>query len=445
MTLGVERLLERRTDGKILSETADVAPLRVSVLVNLFKNQSSGGHVKAWERFAQAATHQPRVDLTVHYLGEEEKILPISDNVRFRLHRPRLSTLRFPFMSAIPDHTDLASYNPSLAKALVGRDVIHTTDAFFAFAGTAEKVARRERIPLVNSVHTDTPSYTRVYTAQIVERMFGKGLISRALLNGLRMHLRAEQRMLRRLDHHQRASSFVWVSKPEDYEALCKTREPSHVGFLRRGVDKSHFNPAKRDRAWLEQRFSLRSDQVIALFVGRLSQGKNVMIVAEAIAKLAAEGQPIHLLCAGQGPLQQAICEKVGKNGCCAGIINGDELARLYASVDLLAMPSEIEIFSNVVQEAVASGLPTVLARRGGMGRLIAPEETGIIVEERTPEGWAKAMRTLCHDPQRRANMGRAARAYAETKLPSWEDVLNQDLMPFWLAAAAQKKTAAAV
>jgi glycosyltransferase involved in cell wall biosynthesis len=406
----------------------------------LIYSPNAGGHVKSWERFARSAMRlRNELDLTVHFIGDSETITPLADNVRFHLHPPRFSTKRLKFLSHVPDHTDLAFYHPVLAKQLAACDVIHTTDAFFTFARTALKMSRRHGIPLVNSIHTDTPSYTRVYTAQTVERLFGRGLISRALLNGLKVHLRAERYMLRRLDAHQRHSAFVLLSKREDCEELSKVLPAGRVSMLRRGIDTQFFSPAKRDRAWLQEKFGVPAEQAVVLFVGRLSRGKNVLVVADAVAKLAAEGQSICLFCAGQGDERQVILDRLGGNARCPGVVLGDDLSRLYASADIFAMPSEIEVFCNVVQEAMAAGLPTVLAQRGGMGRLIAPEETGIIVQDRTTESWAAALKTLCGDRERRTAMGSAARAYAQKVLPSWDDVLDQDLLPVWRSAAAMK------
>jgi glycosyltransferase involved in cell wall biosynthesis len=75
------------------------------------------------------------------------------------------------------------------------------------------------------------------------------------------------------------------------------------------------------------------------------------------------------------------------------------------------------------------------------MGRLVSSAEMGIVDEDRSVRGWAEALRSLCLRPERRAAMGRAAREFAET-LPSWEDVLREDLMPWWQKSAARKRAA---
>ena len=156
-------------------ELRDPTTLRVSVLVDLLHRPDAGGHVKAWEKLAAAAAGVAGLDLTVHFAGAAPALRRLADNVRYRLHRPALSTARLPFLSHVPDHTDLAPHHASLARHLADADLLHTTDAYFAFAHTAERVARRDGLPLVSSVHTNTPSYTGLLTAETVERLWGGG------------------------------------------------------------------------------------------------------------------------------------------------------------------------------------------------------------------------------------------------------------------------------
>src|SRR5689334_5089613 len=149
---------------------------RVHVLVDLARRAGSGGHVKSWERLAAAAVgFGDTLDLTVHFSGESAGTRALADNVRFTTHRPVFSSARLPFLSPVPDHSDLAPFHPELARSLEAADVVHTTDAYFAYARTAERVARRRGVPLVTSIHTDTPRYTALFTAATIEHLFGHG------------------------------------------------------------------------------------------------------------------------------------------------------------------------------------------------------------------------------------------------------------------------------
>ncbi len=424
----------------ILAEAPAAAtpqPLRVAALVNLAQGAGAGGHVKCWERLAQSALGlDGLLDLTVYFMGEEPAVRPLGRNVRYVTERPVFATRRVPFLSHVPDHTDLAPWHARLARQLPHYDVIHTTDAYFAFARTAEGVARRTGIPLVTSVHTDTPRYAGVFTAQTVERVFGRGRAARVLLERLGVARYAERRMLRQLERHQRACQGILVSRPDQLKA-ARTLSNGRAGLLRRGIDHSFFTPEKRDRAWLAAAYGIAPHEVVVAFAGRVNRGKNVMLLADAVAELAAAGMPVRLFCAGEGEERAAICARLPHNATCPGSLEPETLARVYASADIFAFPSAIEEYANVVLEALASGLPVLVAGESGMGRVVAEGETGFVLPGGNNFAWSRYLALLAHDTARREAMGARARRYAENRLPTWADVLGEDVLPAWQRAYA--------
>jgi glycosyltransferase involved in cell wall biosynthesis len=313
--------------------------------------------------------------------------------------------------------------------------VIHTTDAYFSYARTALRVSRRHGVPVVNSVHTDTPQYARIFTTQTMERLLGRGAAARFLVDRLGVPRFAERYMLRRLAAHQRACAAVLVSRPEQL-APAAALTGGRAGLLRRGVDLDFFSPAKRDRAWLASAYGIPPDRTVVLFAGRVNRSKNVMLVAEAVGTLAGRGQPVHLFCAGEGEQRNAILARLGSHATCPGNLAPEILARVYAAADVFAFPSPVEECANVVLEALASGLPVMVARESGMGRIVADGKTGFALAADRPFAWARFIDMLATDPARRAAMAQQARSYAERHLPSWRDVLAGDLMPHWQRAA---------
>jgi len=409
------------------------ASLRVDVLVDLQRSPAAGGHARCWERLAEAAVRgDVPLDLTVHFSGDVDGRLDLSPQVRYLTHRPLFSTARLPFLSHVPDHTDLAPFHPGLARALAGSRLIHTTDAYFAFARTAMAVARRRGIPLVNSVHTDTPRYARVYTAETIRRLFGTGWLSRLLLDRLYVDGWAERDMVAKLARYQQRCAVALVSRREDYAELSQRVGFERAGMLRRGIDCRAFDPARRDRGWLESEFGIAPDRVVVLFVGRLSAGKAVLPLAAAVRSLVDRGLPVHLLCAGTGNQLAEVQALLGPAASCPGVLDGGRLARVYASADIFAMPSRIEVFANAVMEALASGLPALVSAGGGMARVLRDGETGLVVPDDGPEAWSAAIGGLAADPGRRLAMAAAARESALHDLPSWDDVLREDLLPVW-------------
>jgi glycosyltransferase involved in cell wall biosynthesis len=411
-------------------------PLRVGVLVDLAWSKQAGGHVKCWERLSRAATELGgALDLTIHFSGAASARQELADNVRYIIEPPVFSTASLRFLAHVPDHTDLAPWHPRLARALGHYDVIHTTDAYFAYARTALRFAGARGVPLVNSVHTNTPEYTRLYTGLTIERLVGKGAIARLLHGRLDVAGRAEARMRRRLLAHQMRCRFVLVSRRDEL-AACGSAMPGRVGLLRRGIDRNFFHPDQRDRAWLQQRFGIGREEIVLLFAGRIDSGKNVGLLVEAARALQAQGAPVHLFCAGEGSERAAIRASLGERASCPGNLAPEELAPLYASADIFAFPSAIEEFANVVPEALASGLPVLLCDSSAMAGCIRGAGAGFALPVQAPQAWREVIAMLAACPERRAHVARAARHLAEAELPSWREVLEQDLMPRWRDAA---------
>ncbi|HTV88801.1 MAG TPA: glycosyltransferase [Stellaceae bacterium] len=421
-------------------ESARAAPapaLRVGVLVDLPLTPGAGGHVKCWQRLAEAAVDHPdRLDLTVHFQGGEPGEITLSPSVRYRLLPPVLSSARF--VPDMPDHTDLARRHPMLARALTGYNVIHTTDAFFCYARTAMRFARRHGVPVVSSIHTNTPEYARIATGRLIDRTLGTGVAGHVAKDVLRMPHWVRFVLERRLARHLASVTSAMGS----YAAPAGLAQGyRHCGIaLRRGLDRERFSPCRRDRPWFEQRCSLPAGQLIALYAGKLDAHKNVPLLAPAIAAARRAGAPVHLVCAGDGGEGPALAAALGQSLTCLGSLPQDELARAYASADLFLFPSMIDESGNAAVEALAAGLPALLAAGSGVATRMADCAGLRVLPGDDPAAWAAAIVELAAQPERRAALGRAARAYVEARVPTWREVLEQDLLPVWQHAAGRRQ-----
>ncbi|WP_413206791.1 glycosyltransferase [Rhodospirillum sp. A1_3_36] len=415
-------------------------PLSVGVLVTLELSPKAGGHVKCWERFAEAAVALPdTLDLTVYFLGKQESTTVLADTVRFRQLPAVLGTDRFSFLDQGAGNTDLAGYHKGLAHHLVHHDVLHGTDTF-SFSRTARTVARTRGKALVHSIHTDLPKFTRVYSREIIGRFVGHGAFGHFVLDRLgvpdMLGRNAEGKIKRLL----RGADRILVSKREDRELVRDLVPPEHLTDLRRGIDKTFFNPAKRDRRKLYETLGVPEDKPVLLFVGRADDSKNVMTMAKAARILLDRGTPLHVLCLGEGARMADIRTLLGDNGTLPGNRPQEDLSWMYASADLFVFPSESEVTPNVVREARASGLPVFLSAKDGGAQFVSQNGgDGMLLDSQDPTLWADALDPFLTDASRRKAMGAAARTIVEAAYPSWFDVLQDDLMPAWTGAALDK------
>lgn len=150
----------------------------------------------------------------------------------------------------------------------------------------------------------------------------------------------------------------------------------------------------------------------LAIFVGRLEEVKGVRVLLDAARLLAGECE---IAIVGQGPLDAAV-----KAAASEGLVRylgrqaWPSVARLMDEAQALVVPSIWEEnCPMVILEAGARGCAVIASRRGGLTELVSPEQDGLLVAPGDAEALARAIRRLCEDPSRSAELGRAR--YART------------------------------
>lgn len=419
-----------------VARTIPRPPLKVGVLVDLAFTPEAGGHVKCWQRLAEAAVDCPeQLDLTVHFSGPEPRRIALSPSVRYVLLPPVFSTARL--IRDVPDHTDLARWHPQLAGMLGAYEVIHTTDAF-CYARTATRFARRHGVPVVSSMHTNTPEYARITTAKLLQRALGTGIVYRAATDYFGVPNWVGGLLQRRVAKHLASVTSAMASCTAS--SVVGPEHSRNGRTLRRGFDRELFTPERRDRDWFERRFGLPPGDMVLMYAGKLNAGKNVPLLVPIVQAVRRAGVPAHLFCAGEGTERAALEAALGPALTCAGVLGQDELARAYASADLFLFPSEIDELGLVALEALASGLPALLAFGSGAANCLADCPGVRVLPGNDPVRWAAAIIELATMPRRRAAMGHAAHGYVEARVPSWREVLEEDLLPVWRAAAGARR-----
>lgn len=295
-------------------------------------------------------------------------------------------------------------------RGLVGRaiddfkpDIVHITGP--SSTGLLGLVAARgRRIPLAASWHTNIHEYG----GRRLERLLGflPESWSRAAGRG------AEAASLAATLRFYRFARVTLAPNPELVRLIEKgAQRPCFQ--MRRGVDTEMFHPAHRDRA----------DGVFTLgYIGRTSTEKNVQHLVDVERALREAGVTNYrIFVAGHGSLLDWLRENLQQREV-PGVLRGEALARAYANLDLFVFPSETDTYGNVVQEAMASGVPCVVTDQGGPAHIVTHGLDGLIA----PAGprFCEAVVQLARDPERRRQMAEAARATALKA--SWDSVFDE-------------------
>src|ERR1017187_8203120 len=215
--------------------------------------------------------------------------------------------------------------------------------------------ARRHGCTVVASYETDIIRYLHYY---------GFGLFEPQLWHYLRWLY----------NHCQQ----TYVPSRETKDQLVKggIRE---VRVFERGVDCEHFHPRKRSQG-VREAWGVEPGGALVLYAGRLSKEKSLEVLLKAFTRLAGEYPKARLVIAGDGPYRKALVRSFkSPNVNFTSWKRGEELAALFASADVFALPSSTETLSLVSLESMASGVPVLAMNAGGVRDIVEHERTGLL------------------------------------------------------------------
>ena len=153
-------------------------------------------------------------------------------------------------------------------------------------------------------------------------------------------------------------------------------------------------------------------------YVGRLASEKGVERL------VALYGDPnIQLVIVGDGPLRRDL-GKLMPGAVFTGQLGGEKLAAAYASLDLFVHPGEFETFGQTLQEAQASGVPTIGPRAGGPIDTIQEGYNGLLLDVETFERDLPAAAAHILADENLATMSANARTSIEDK--TWPALCDQ-------------------
>jgi glycosyltransferase involved in cell wall biosynthesis len=272
--------------------------------------------------------------------------------------------------------------------------------------------ARRRRLPLVTSFHTDFPRYAGKYLGQWA--------------------VGPTRRWLRRF-HSQAA--FTMTPSARARQDLVHLGVPMPIVWGA-GVDTSWFHPERRSPVRRETRGG--DARLHVLHIGRLAVEKNVDTLVAAFQETHRTlGNRAVFCVAGDGPRAGAVRTALpfARH---YGFLDRNEVADLYADADLFVFPSTTETCGLVVLEALASRVPVIGARAGGVPESILHGVTGFLAAPGDSQEFARAIIEFASSESLRYPMAEAARAFAVGK--DWSGQL--DILEGLYASIAQTDTA---
>ncbi|WP_158736358.1 glycosyltransferase family 1 protein [Alteribacillus sp. YIM 98480] len=278
-------------------------------------------------------------------------------------------------------HRKVALPNPKVGQLLneFQPDVVHVVNpALLGMAG----IFYGRKWPLVASWHTNIPQYADYYKVSYLKPVLWW--------------------ILKTL--HNRADINLCTSKSVQEELTARGFKNVHL--WKRGVDLNKFGVQYRDDDVRYRLCEGETDKTLLLYVGRLAAEKEI----EKIRDVLDGSNRFRLAIVGDGPHRRTLESYFqGTPTVFTGFLHGEELAKAYASSDIFVFPSRTETLGLVILEAMASGLPIVVANSGPTAEQVLDGENGMLYNPNI-KGDLKNTILKLQDVTERQMMGNQAR-----------------------------------
>ncbi|MEW5768652.1 MAG: GT4 family glycosyltransferase PelF [bacterium] len=217
------------------------------------------------------------------------------------------------------------------------------------------------------------------------------------------------ERFLAKITH-----KIITVSQKQREEILAYgIGDPNKVISIPLGLELDRFINLEPLKGSLRKELNLSGQEVLIGIVARLVPIKDHSCFLSAARIVARRHPEAKFLVVGDGELREQLEKQTKKLGLEDRVIflgfRGD-LERVYADLDMVVLSSLNEGLPVAVIEAMASGLPVVATRVGGVIDLVEDEATGRLVPPNDPQALAEGILELLASPTEASKMGRLGR-----------------------------------
>lgn len=280
------------------------------------------------------------------------------------------------------------------------------------------RYGKKHGIPMVASYHTNFDDYLDYYHLTFMQKWLWKYM-----------------------NWFHRPFEKVYVPSQSTKDKLITNKIHDEIELWGRGINHELYSPAKRSNVFFEEQFQIKEKNIL-LYVGRIAHEKDIHIVLDTFYSLPESiKEETHLVVVGDGPLFRLLSEQHQTNITWTGFMEGERLAKVYASSDLFLFPSPTETFGNVVLEALSSGLPVIGANAGGVQHLINHGVNGFLCKPKSVKEFAYYTAMLLENAPLRTTFSSEGHKFARKF--SWDEIFEQLIKSFTAILMKKKQISA--
>jgi glycosyltransferase involved in cell wall biosynthesis len=135
-------------------------------------------------------------------------------------------------------------------------------------------------------------------------------------------------------------------------------------------VDVDKFkNKSKNKRIYkreIKNKYNIRDDEIVLLYVGRIIKQKGVQDLIEATKHFRNKQIPVKILIVGEGEYKTFLEKEKDDNIIFCGVVDNEKLHKYYYSADLFILPTYSDVWGLVINEAMSCALPIITTNEAG-------------------------------------------------------------------------------
>ena len=235
-----------------------------------------------------------------------------------------------------------------------------------------------------------------------------------------RMDYRPRPRAYVRVLYNRRVDRVIAISQRIREVLVEAGVEGDRISVIPSGVDVPRFAGAAkmRGKARLEEWHPGMTDPVV-LVIGALVRRKGHAVLLEAARRLATRGLHVRYVFCGDGECREQL-ERLVEQSRLTEFVRfmgwRDDIVRVLAGADIVAVPSLSEGLGVAALEAMAAALPVIASRTGGLAEVVLDGTTGWLVPPGEAGILAEVIEAAVRDPERARRYGEAGQARASSE-----------------------------
>ena len=207
-------------------------------------------------------------------------------------------------------------------------------------------------------------------------------------------------------------------------EQFCKPEKLAVIGNgSSNGINTSYFNPSlfsEEDKVILKNKLSINPSDFVFIFVGRLVGDKGINELVSAFQKIE-KGNAVKLVLVGSqeddlDPLQKETLVQIQSNPNIIAVGHQTDVRPYFSISDVLVFPSYREGFPNVVMQAGAMGLPSIVTDINGCNEIIIEGVNGVIIPVKDSNAVYESMIKMMEDSNLRTYLQKNSRPMIVTR-----------------------------